>query len=115
VILLGGLGSLGITQGTDAIGALVFLLPSAVAGVFVAGLQFFAMRSPPDNLLVVWFGANALAGFIGAPAIENVALGCANIGIGPAWIESPIGWALAGAVGGALTGLVLTRLRAPGG
>jgi len=87
------------------------LLPGAVAGVFIAGLQFFAFRSPPDNLLTMWFGANALAGFIGAPAIENVALGCANIGIGPAWIESPIGWALAGAIGGALTGLVLARLR----
>ena len=112
VVLLGGLGALGVTNGMDAVGALVFLLPGAVAGVFIAGLQFFAFRSPPDNLLTMWFGANALAGFIGAPAIENVALGCANIGIGPAWIESPIGWALAGAVGGALTGLVLARLRA---
>ena len=112
VVLLGGLGALGVTNGTDAVAALVFLLPAAFAGVFVAGLQFFAFRSPPDNLLVTWFGANALAGFIGAPAIENVALGCANIGIGPAWIESPIGWALAGAIGGALTGLVLARLRA---
>ena len=112
VILLGGLGALGVTNGMDAVGALVFLLPAAYAGVFVAGLQFFAFRSPPDNLLVVWFGANALAGFIGAPAIENVALGCARIGIGPAWIESPAGWALAGAIGGVLTGLVLARLRA---
>ena len=112
VVLLGGLGALGVTNGMDAVGALVFLLPGAVAGVFIAGLQFFAFRSPPDNLLTMWFGANALAGFIGAPAIENVALGCANIGIGPAWIESPIGWALAGAIGGALTGLVLARLRA---
>ena len=110
VILLGGLATLGIDQGTEAVAALVFMLP-AFAGVFVAGLQFFAFRSPPDNLLVAWFGANALAGFVGAPAIENVALGCANIGIGPAWIESPIGWALAGAIGGALTGLVLARLR----
>jgi len=112
VVLLGGLGALGVTNGMDAVGALVFLLPGAVAGVFVAGLQFFAFRSPPDDLLTMWFGANALAGFIGAPAIENVALGCANIGIGPPWIESPIGWALAGAIGGALTGLVLARLRA---
>ncbi len=112
VILLGGLGQLGVTEGMDAIGALVLLLPAAFAGVFVAGLQFFALRQPPDNLLVVWFGANALGGFIGAPAIENVALGCANIGIGAAWIESPIGWALAGAIGGVLTGLVLARLRA---
>lgn len=112
VVLLGGFGALGVTNGMDAVGALVFLLPAAFAGVFVAGLQFFAFRSPPENLLVAWFGANALAGFIGAPAIENVALGCANIGIGPAWIESPIGWALAGAMGGALTGLVLARLRA---
>ena len=111
VILLGGLATLGIDQGTQAVAALVFMLPAAFAGVFVAGLQFFAFRSPPDNLLVAWFGANALAGFVGAPAIENVALGCANIGIGPAWIESPIGWALAGAIGGALTGLVLARLR----
>ena len=111
VILLGGLATLGVTQGTEAVSALVFMLPAAFAGVFVAGLQFFAFRSPPDNLLVAWFGANALAGFVGAPAIENVALGCANIGIGPAWIESPIGWALAGAIGGALTGLVLARLR----
>ena len=110
VILLGGLATLGIDQGTEAVAALVFMLPAAFAGVFVAGLQFFAFRSP-DNLLVAWFGANALAGFVGAPAIENVALGCANIGIGPAWIESPIGWALAGAIGGALTGLVLARLR----
>jgi hypothetical protein len=39
----------------------------AVAGVFVVGVQFFAFRSPPDSLLVMWFGANALAGFIGAP------------------------------------------------
>jgi hypothetical protein len=115
VLLLGGLGALGVTNGTDAVAALVFLLPGAFAGVFVAGLQFFAFRSPPDNLLVAWFGANALAGFIGAPAIENVALGCANIGIGPAWIESPIGWALAGAIGGVLTGLVLARLRATSG
>jgi hypothetical protein len=112
VVLLGGLGALGITNGNDAVAALVFLLPGAVAGVFIAGLQFFAFRSPPDNVLTMWFGANALAGFIGAPAIENVALGCANIGIGPAWVESPIGWALAGAIGGALTGLVLARLRA---
>jgi len=112
VILLGGLATLGVTQGTEAVAALVFMLPAAFAGVFVAGLQFFAFRSPPDNLLVTWFGANALAGFIGAPAIENVALGCANIGIGPAWIESPVGWALAGGIGGALTGLVLARLRA---
>ena len=112
VVLLGGLGALGATNGMDAVGALVFLLPGAVAGVFIAGLQFFAFRSPPDDLLTMWFGANALAGFIGAPAIENVALGCANIGIGPAWIESPIGWALAGATGGTLTGLVLARLRA---
>ena len=112
VVLLGGLGALGVTNGMDAVGALVFLLPAAFAGVFVAGLQFFAFRSPPDNLLTMWFGANALAGFIGAPAIENVALGCANIGIGPAWIESPIGWSLAGAIGGVLTGLVLSRLRA---
>lgn len=49
--------------------------------------------TPPDNLLVVWFGANALAGFV------------------PAWIESPIGWVLAGAFGGAFTGLVLAKLR----
>ena len=115
VVLLGGLGALGVTNGMDAVGALVFLLPGAVAGVFIAGLQFFALRSPPDHVLLLWFGANALAGFIGAPAIENVALGCANIGIGPAWIESPIGWALAGAIGGALTGLVLAKLRAPSG
>ena len=113
VILLGGLGALGIDGGATT-GALVFLIPAAVAGVFVAGLQFFAMRQPPDNLLVVWFGANALAGLVGAPAIENVALGCVNIGIGPAWIESPIGWLLAGAIGGTLTGLVLTKLRLPG-
>ena len=112
VIMLGGLGALGVTNGMDAVAALVFLLPAAFAGVFVAGLQFFAFRSPPDNLLVAWFGANALAGLVGAPVIENVALGCAHIGIGPAWIESPIGWALAGAVGGGLTGLVLARLRA---
>ena len=112
VVLLGGLGALGVTSGSDAVAALVFLLPGAVAGVFIAGLQFFAFRSPPDNVLTMWFGANALAGFVGAPAIENVALGCANIGIGPAWIESPIGWALAGAIGGTLTGLVLARLRA---
>ena len=87
------------------------MLPAAVAGVFLAGLQFFAFRSPPDSILVGWFGANALAGFIGAPAIENVALGCTRIGIGPAWVESPIGWLAAGALGGALTGLVLARLR----
>lgn len=84
VILLGGLGALGVQQGTEAIGALVFLLPAAFAGVFVAGLQFFAMRSPPDDLLIVWFGADFVAGLVGAPAIENVALGCANIGVGPA-------------------------------
>lgn len=48
VVLLGGLSTVGVTQGR-------------------AG-----------------FGTNALGGFIGAPAIENVALGCANIGIGPA-------------------------------
>lgn len=113
VVLLGGLSTLGVTQGADVAAALVFMLPAAFSAVFVAGLQFFAFRSPPDNLLVAWFGANAVAGFIGAPAIENVALGCTNIGIGPAWIESPIGWALAGAIGGALTGLVLARLRAP--
>ena len=111
VILLGGLAALGLDQGTEAIGALVFLLPAAFAGVFISGLQFFALRAPPETLLTIWFGANFLAGFVGAPAIENVALGCANIGIGPAWIESPIGWALAGAIGGALTGLVLARLR----
>jgi hypothetical protein len=111
VVLFGGLAALGVQDETTAVAALAFLLPAAVAGAFVAGLQFFAMRSPPDNLLVVWFGANALAGFVGAPAIENVALGCANIGIGPAWIESPVGWLLAGALGGTLTGLVLARLR----
>ena len=60
VILLGGLSTLGVTQGTEAVAALVFMLPAAFASVFVAGLQFFAFRSPPDNLLVVWFGANAL-------------------------------------------------------
>jgi hypothetical protein len=111
VILFGGLAALGVEGGATEIAKLAFLLPAAVAGVFVAGLQFFALRSPPDNLLVVWFGANFVAGLVGAPAIENVALGCANIGIGPAWIESPIGWALAGAIGGLLTGLVLARLR----
>jgi hypothetical protein len=111
VILLGGLATLGVEQGTEAVAAVVFMLPAAFAGVFIAGLQFFAFRSPPDNLLVAWFGANALAGFVGAPAIENVALGCANIGIGPSWIESPIGWVAAGAIGGVLTGLVLARLR----
>jgi len=111
VILLGGLTTLGFDQGTEVAGAFVFLLPAAFAGVFVSGLQFFAFRAPPENLLTMWFGANFLAGFVGAPAIENVALGCANIGIGPAWIESPIGWALAGAMGGTLTGLVLARLR----
>src|SRR2546428_832688 len=112
VILLGGLAALGLDQGTEAVGALVFLLPAAFAGVFISGLQFFAFRAPPENLLTVWFGANFLAGFVGAPAIEHVALGCANIGIGLAWFESPVGWALAGAIGGALTGLVLARLRA---
>jgi hypothetical protein len=106
-----GLSALGIDNGTEAVFALVFLLPAAVSGVFVAGLQFFAFRSPPEDLLTIWFGANALAGFIGAPAIENVALGCANIGIGPSWIESPVGWIAAGALGGVLTGLVLARLR----
>ena len=111
VILLGGLGALGVDQGTEAVGALVFLLPAAFAGVFISGLQFFAFRAPPENLLTLWFGANFLAGFVGAPAIENVALGCANIGIGLAWFESPVGWVLAGAIGGALTGLVLARLR----
>lgn len=112
VVLLGGLTTLGVEQGADVAAAAVFMLPAAVAGLFVAGLQFFAFRAPPDNLLVVWFGANALAGLVGAPAIENVALGCAHIGIGPAWIESPAGWLAAGALGGALTGLVLARLRA---
>ena len=111
VILLGGLGALGVHQGTEAVGALVFLLPAAFAGVFISGLQFFAFRAPRENLLTLWFGANFLAGFVGAPAIENVALGCANIGIGLAWFESPVGWVLAGAIGGALTGLVLARLR----
>jgi hypothetical protein len=109
MILFGGLAALGVGGGSD-IAKLAFLLPAAVSGAFVAGLQFFAFRSPPDNLLVVWFGANALAGFIGAPAIENVALGCAKIGIGPEWTESTIGWIAAGAIGGGLTGLVLTRL-----
>ena len=112
-LLVGGLGALGIDKGIEGVLVVVFLLPAAVSGVFVAGLQFFAMRSPPENLLTMWFGANFLAGLVGAPAIENVALGCANIGIGPAWIESPIGWALAGAIGGTLTGLVLARLRNP--
>src|SRR5882672_8101523 len=112
VILLGGLAALGIDKGTEAVGALVFLLPAAFSGVFISGPQFFAFRAPPENLLTMWFGANFLAGFVGAPAIENVALGCANIGIGPSWIESPLGWVLAGAIGGALTGLVLSRLRA---
>ncbi len=111
VILLGGLAALGFDKGTEAVGALVFLLPAAFSGVFISGLQFFAFRAPPENLLTMWFGANFLAGFVSAPAIENVALGCANIGIGPAWIESPLGWLLAGAIGGALTGLVLARLR----
>jgi len=111
VILLSGVATLGVEQGADAVAAFVFLLPAAFAGVFIAGLQFFAFRSPPDNLLVAWFAANALAGLVGAPALENVALGCANIGIGPSWVESPIGWVAAGALGGVLTGLVLTRLR----
>ena len=113
VVLIGGLSTLGITQGGDIAAAVAFMLPGAAAGFFVAGLQFFAFRSPPDNLLVLWFGANALAGFIGAPAIENVALGCARVGIGPSWVESPIGWLAAGAIGGVLTGVVLTRLRDP--
>jgi hypothetical protein len=111
VILLGVLGGLGIGTGQDAFAKVVFLLPAAFAGVFVSGLQFFAMRSPPDGLLVVWFGANFLVGLLGAPAIENVAMGCLNIGIGPAWIETPFGWALTGGIGGLLTGLVLARLR----
>jgi hypothetical protein len=111
VILLGVLGGLGIGTGQDAFAQVVFLLPAAFAGVFVSGLQFFAMRSPPDGLLVVWFGANFLVGLLGAPAIENVAMGCLNIDIGPAWIETPFGWALTGAIGGVLTGLVLARLR----
>jgi hypothetical protein len=111
VILLGVLGGLGIGTGQDAFAKVVFLLPAAFAGVFVSGLQFFAMRSPPDGLLVVWFGANFLVGLLGAPAIENVAMGCLNIGIGPAWIETPFGWALTGGIGGVLTGLVLARLR----
>jgi hypothetical protein len=111
VILLGGLATLGVEQGTEAVAGVVLMLPAAFAGVFIAGLQFFAFRSPPDDMLVMWFGANAVAGFVGAPAIENVALGCANIGIGPSWIESPFGWIAAGALGGVLTGLVLARLR----
>jgi hypothetical protein len=105
------LGGLGIGTGQDAFAKVVFLLPVAFAGVFVSGLQFFAMRSPPDGLLVVWFGANFLVGLLGAPAIEHVAMGCLNIGIGPAWIETPFGWALTGGIGGVLTGLVLARLR----
>lgn len=63
----------------------------ALSGAATCGFQ----RTPPVNLVVVWFGANALTGFIGAPAIENVALGCTRIGIGPDWIESSIGWAAA--------------------
>ena len=113
VILIGVVASLGIRgAAADVAAAVAFMLPAAVAGVFVAGLQFFAFRSPPDKLLMVWFGANALAGFIGAPVIEGVALGCTRIGIGPEWVDSPIGWLAAGALGGALTGLVLARLRA---
>jgi hypothetical protein len=110
VIMFGGLGALGVDSGSTDVAKIAFLLPAAVAGVVVAGLQFFAFRAPPDDLLIVWFGANALAGFIGAPAIENVALGCARIGIGPEWTETAIGWLAAGAIGGALTGLVLTKL-----
>src|SRR5258705_4455134 len=55
VILLGGLGQLGVTDGMDAVGALVVLMPAAFAGFFVAVLQFFALRQPPDNIIVVWF------------------------------------------------------------
>ena len=116
VILIDVVASLGIRgAAADVAAAVAFMLPAAVAAVFVAGLQFFAFRSPPDNLLIVWFGANALAGFVGAPAIENVALGCARVGIGPEWVESPVGWLAAGALGGVLTGLVLSRLRATTG
>jgi hypothetical protein len=113
VVILGGLSILGVEQGADVAAALVLILPAAVGGVIVGGLQFVAFRAPPDPIIVLWVGANAFAGSIGAPAIENVALGCAHIGIGPAWIESPIGWLVGGAMGGALTGLVLAKLRIP--
>jgi hypothetical protein len=105
------MATLGMQEGADLVGGVVIIIPSAVGALVIAGLQYFAFRSPPDPILMPWLGANALAGLIGAPAIENVALGCAHIGIGPAWVESPVGWLLAGAIGGALTGAVLARLR----
>jgi hypothetical protein len=66
------------------------------------------------RFVVVYATANATAIALAGSAACGLQLGCANIGIGPAWIESPAGWALAGAIGGVLTGLVLARLRATG-
>jgi hypothetical protein len=50
----------------------------------------FAFRTVCAIAVILFggLGANALGGLIGAPAIENVALGCARIGIGPEWVES---------------------------
>lgn len=92
----------------------VFLAAGGDVRAFVAGLQFFVFRSPPEDLLTVWFGANALAGLIGAPAIKSVALGCANIGIGPAGSNRRSVGSPPARSAVVLTGLVLARLRAGG-
>lgn len=59
----------------------------AISGAAVCGLH------------LQWFVSIAVLAFAMATLQTLVLAFCANIGIGPAWIESPIGWALAGATG----------------
>jgi len=113
VVLLGGSSTLGLPDQLVRVATfLVLTLPVALAGVIIAAAQLPAIPPPRDRYLLAWFASNAAAGFIGAPALENIAFRCYPTGITPPWFEAtPIGWIVTGLVAGALTGTVLWRAR----
>ena len=114
VFLLGGAAALGLPESLAGPLTLVVLTaPIALAGVVIAAAQSPALPRPRDPYLVPWFVSNALAGLLGAPALENVLFRCYPTGITPPWFEAtPVGWIVTGVVAGALTGYVLARGRA---
>lgn len=113
VILLGGSSLLGLSEQLAGVATLLVLtLPVALAGVIIAAAQLPALPRPREPYVVLWFASNAAAGFIGAPALENIGFRCYPTGITPVWFEAtPIGWIVTGLVAGALTGTVLWRAR----
>jgi hypothetical protein len=114
VVLLGGAAALGLPESLAGPLTLVVLTaPVALGGVIIAAAQSPALPRPRDRYLVPWIAGNAVAGLLGAPALENVLFRCYPTGIAPPWFEAtPIGWIVTGAVAGALTGYVLARCRA---